>query len=121
VAALIAPGRSDGDGSTSTAREAPAAALVTTAKLRIAEEAKAVKAAEEATIVKVAKEAMVIVLKDEATTKVAAQRVAGAKVTMELVGSTAGSSSALSAGTKRVATLGGSTPPSKRFHCAWKP
>jgi hypothetical protein len=99
VAALIAPGRSDGDGSTSTAREAPAAALVTAAKLRIAEEAEAVKAAEEATTVKVAKEAVVIVLKDVATAKVAAQRVAGAKVTTELVGSTVDSSSALSAGT----------------------
>jgi hypothetical protein len=44
-----------------------------------------------------------------------------AKTTMGSVVSGSGSSPASSVGSKRAAALGGSTPPSKRFHAAWKP
>jgi hypothetical protein len=95
------------------------------AKVRMAEEAMTAKATEEAMMVEAvadkaaaAKAVMVKTMADEATGKTADQGAAGAKATMESVGS--GSSPTPMEGTKRVTTLGGSTFPSKRFCCAWK-
>jgi hypothetical protein len=96
---------------------------------RTIEEAMAAKAAEEAVVmkvtvdkamaVKVAEEGMVKMAVDEAAMKIADQGVAGAKATVESTGFD--SSRAPMVGTKRAAMPGGSTPPSKRFHHAWKP
>jgi hypothetical protein len=44
-----------------------------------------------------------------------------AKTIVESVGSGSSSSPAPTAGSKRAAALGSSTPPSKQFRYAWKP
>jgi hypothetical protein len=96
---------------------------------RMTEEATAVKAAEEAVVmkvtadkamaVKVAEEGVVKMAVDEAAMKIADQGVVRVKATVESTSSD--SSRAPMVGTKRAAMPGGSTPPSKRFHHAWKP
>jgi hypothetical protein len=71
----------------------------------------------------VADEATVKTVADEATTKSTVKttdlRVVGMKATMKSAGS--GPSPAPAVGTMRAVTSSGSTPPSKRFLCAWKP
>jgi hypothetical protein len=124
------PDGSDGDRSTPTTREASVAASTTAekaAKVRMVEEVVTAKAAEEAMMVKAAADKAVavkaVVVKmtaDEAAGKTADQGAAGVKATMESAGFGSSSSPTPTEGTKRVTTLGGSTPPSKRFYCAWK-
>jgi hypothetical protein len=130
--ASTAPSGFDGNGSTLTSREALAAASTTVEKateVRMIEEAAAAKAieealaakmaADEAAVAKVVEEAVVKMVTDEATTKIADHGAAWVKATMKSVGSD--SSPAPAVGTKRAAAPGGSTPPSKQFHCTWKP
>jgi hypothetical protein len=115
LAALIAPGRSGGSRSASTAREVSAPATV-------AEKAAVAKvAADKAATTKAAEEAMVKVAADVAVMKTADQGAAGAKTTMESTHSDSGSYPALPVGSKRAAAPGSSTSPSKRFRCTWKP
>jgi hypothetical protein len=88
VVVSTTPGGSDDDGSTTTAREASmAASAEKAAEVRMAEEAATAKVAEEATTAKAAEEAMAKVTVDEAMMKTADQGAAGAKATVESVGS----------------------------------
>jgi hypothetical protein len=58
---------------------------------------------------------------DKAAMKTVDQGAVAAKTIMGSVGFGSGSSPALAMGSKRAAAPGGSTPPSMRFRCAWKP
>jgi hypothetical protein len=137
AAALIAPSGSDGDGSTSVAREASAATSAMAEKateVRTTDESTVSKAVEEVVTAKVAEEAVEKMVADEATVKTMADEATtksivktadlgavGMKATMKSAGSGSGPSPALAVGTMRAAASSGSTPPSKRFLCAWKP
>jgi membrane protein involved in colicin uptake len=135
VAASIAPGGFDGNGSASIAREVSAAAAATEKVVEMAkavEEAEAVKVAadkattekvdvDKATVTKAAEEAVARATVDAAAMKTADQGAAVMKSTMELVGFSSGPSPAPAVGFKRAATPGGSTPSSKWFRYTWKP
>jgi membrane protein involved in colicin uptake len=142
---LTLPDRSSGSGSASTA----AAMTKKVVEMRTTKEDTVAKFIEEATMAKVDadKAAAVKAATDKAASeKVAANKVAAMKATeeamakaatdavvmktteqrattmktiMESVGS--GSSPTTTAGSKRAAVSGGSTPPSKWFRYAWKP
>jgi membrane protein involved in colicin uptake len=98
----------------------------------VADEAATVKAtADKAMVAKVAGDKVVVMKAiegamakaavDAAAMKTVDQGAVVAKTSMELVGSGSGSSRAPVVGSKRVAALGGSTPPSKWFYYTWKP
>jgi membrane protein involved in colicin uptake len=135
VAASIAPGGFDDNGSASIAREVSAAAAATEKVVEMAkavEEAEAVKVAadkattvkvdvDKATVTKATEEAVARATVDAAAMKTADQGAAVMKSTMELVGFSSGPSPAPAVGFKRAATPGGSTPSSKWFRYTWKP
>jgi membrane protein involved in colicin uptake len=129
-------------GSTQTEREVSTAVVAAEkdAKMRTVEEATVAKAVEEAATVKLAvdkasadratsekvatdkaavtkaaEEAVAKVTMDAAAMKTADQGATATRTTVGSVGFNSSSSPTPAAGSKRVAALGGSTPPSKRF------
>jgi hypothetical protein len=76
-------------------------------------------AAKKATEIRTTEEVMTVKAAEEAVMKTTDQGAVGAKATVESAGS--GSNHAPAVGTKRAAASGGSTPPSMRFRCTWKP
>jgi hypothetical protein len=77
-------------------------------------------AADKATVMKAAMEAMAKVSTDAVAVKTAGQGATAPRTTTGLVGSRSDSSPGPAARSKRVTTLSGSTPPSKRFRGGWK-
>jgi hypothetical protein len=93
AAASTAPNVSDGDRSTSTAREASVVAsvmVVIATEVRTTEEAIVAKATKEATATKMAKEVVVNMAVDETKVKTTDQGAVGAKATIKSVSSGSG-------------------------------